>query len=138
MSKNLIRSLLLVIVGLASGVALVVACGDDTVAPSDAATPCNCEAPLAGRIVYVTDQVSFQSAGSTKGAQAICPFGATLLGGGCELLNSSSGIYLITSMPFQEVGQISPGVFACVAESTVGPTDATLVATAICLNPASM
>jgi hypothetical protein len=129
---NFARSALLILVGLASGIVLIVACGDDTVMSSDAATPCNCEPPLEGRIIRVTDQISVNSTG-IKGNSANCPPGGVLLGGGCQLMNSTAGIHLKTSGP-----SIGGEGFGCDAENTIGPATETLVATAICLMPASM
>jgi hypothetical protein len=132
MFKSLAKSLLLLLAGLACGITLVVACGDDGVMDSDAASPCNCEAPLEGRIVRVTEQVAVNGTG-TSGTSATCAPGGVLLGGGCQLMNSTAGIHLKTSGP-----GIGGETFGCGAENTGVAATETLVATAICLMPASM
>ena len=74
------------LVGAGIGVAIVVACGDSTGSPIDAATAdahCSCpeaEPPLAGRIISVED---IRPASDI--AVAKCPVGSTLLGGGCDI-----------------------------------------------------
>ena len=69
-----------------AGVLLVVACGDDSPGDADAAT-CDCpaaEPPLAGRITVVHGTRLIPANGADL-AEAVCPMGATLLGGGCRL-----------------------------------------------------
>lgn len=69
-----------------AGVLLVVACSDDSPGDADAAT-CDCpaaEPPLAGRVIVVTGNRSIPASGADL-AEAVCPTGATLLGGGCRL-----------------------------------------------------
>ena len=72
--------------------ALTLACGDS---PADAradAGACDCpaaEPPLAGRITRVTGTQSLTQ-GGVGAAQALCPGGSTLLGGGCKLADNVS------------------------------------------------
>jgi hypothetical protein len=71
----------MLIVGLLAGVVLVVSCGDDSPGRVDAAT-CNCEAPIAGRIVIVNQTQVIP--GNARGGQGGgCPTGAILLSGSC-------------------------------------------------------
>jgi len=98
------RSVLLLMTGAASGIALVLSCGDNLsvkaiadaavdapkvadAAPnvSDAAPTCDCptaEPPLAGRIVTIS-QLRTIPANDFSGQSAVCPMGSLLITGSC-------------------------------------------------------
>lgn len=66
---------------------LVLACSDDSPADADAAV-CDCpaaEPPLTGRIVAVTASNPI-TAGVAGFATVVCPAGATVLGGACDVM----------------------------------------------------
>src|SRR5438552_1215183 len=66
------------------GPGLIVACGDDDdMHDADAAT-CNCEAPLAGRIVRLHSEQTIEPAAFTSVGASCNSINGTLLGGGCN------------------------------------------------------
>lgn len=125
----------ILVCGLVAGIALVVACGDDSPGDVDAAdAACNCpaaEPPLAGRITRVRADNNL-SAGGTGGASAFCPTGATALGGSCEVATTDTNVVLLSS---RFVPGTAPG-YRC-DWSTVNATMArTGTAEVVCLAPA--
>lgn len=120
------------IIHVAASIALVclAACADDAPAGVDAACSCPAaEPPLAGRIVTVRDQRDIP--GNQIGiAGPACPTGATVLGGGCRLMDSNRGIYV------REDGPADGGpAWLCVWDSST-PAPAVGIAEVICLVPA--
>ncbi len=118
--------------GLAVGIVLVVACGDDSPGDVDAAdASCNCpaaEPPLAGRITRVRNDNNL-SPGAAGVADAFCPAGATVLGGACEVATTDTNVVLLSS-------RFVPGGYRC-DWSTVNATMArTGTAEVVCLTPA--
>ncbi|MBP8807283.1 MAG: hypothetical protein KBG48_28375 [Kofleriaceae bacterium] len=86
--------------GIAVAVAFMIACSDDSPSDADAAV-CDCpaaEPPLAGRIVSVQNQTSINP-GTGGGGTAVCPTGATLLGGGCGLMTPDDRVRLTVATP---------------------------------------
>lgn len=86
-----LRLLPLITAAFVAGVVAVVACSDDSPGDADAAT-CDCpaaEPPLAGRIVSVTGQRSIPANGGDF-AEAVCPLGSTILGGGCRMTETGA------------------------------------------------
>ena len=120
-----------VLVGAAFSAGLILACSDDSPHDADAAS-CDCpaaEAPLAGRIVERTYTIIVDADGS---GTALCPPGATLLGGGCTIEAAGAGVGTITL--FESGPRI--GGHTCRWISTV-PNPSTAKATAFCLVPAT-
>lgn len=73
--------------GAVASLTLVIACSDDSPGDVDAAV-CDCpaaEPPLAGRITAVTDTNPI-TAGLTGATSVLCPVGATVLGGACDVM----------------------------------------------------
>jgi hypothetical protein len=88
------HSIVLVIAGVAAGIALTLACSDSPHG-ADAAT-CECpaaELPLAGRIVNVESPATL-APNSDGGAGALCPDGAIRLTGSCTAGGSVPNIVL--------------------------------------------
>lgn len=128
-----LRTLCGVTSGLVIGVALMIACGDDSPPAVDAAT-CDCpagEAPLSGRIRQVTELIPLPAHVGGAG-MAPCPEGAILLGGGCSVDAAGGALGLIDAGPRAFPGRIS---YAC-AWSSDSVLDNEGRATAICLVPA--
>lgn len=113
------------------GAVLVIACSDDSPGDADAAV-CDCpaaEPPVAGRIQWVTVDVTV-NAMAAESANANCPPGAKLLGGGCGR-NGVLGVDVYSAWPF-DFGDVES--FVC--EWRSNRTDAAMqTATAICLLP---
>ena len=87
---------------LVAGVALIVACADDSpgdVDAADAPVSCDCpaaEPPLAGRITRVRgDSVLPPNSGGV--AVAFCPTGAAALGGACEIQILDDNVVLMST-----------------------------------------
>ncbi len=125
--------LLALLTGVVLGMGIIVACSDDSPGGADAAT-CDCaaaEPPLAGRIVRGrgTGPIDPDVGGV---ASAGCPLGATLLGGGCRLMNGNRNIFLT------EGGIGNGGVegYQCDWRS-MSPIADTGIAESICLVPAA-
>ena len=93
-------SLVYLIGGVLGGVALVVACSDDSPTNVDAAdAACSCpaaEPPLAGRITRVRADNNL-SPGGGGGAAVSCPAGALALGGSCEVATTDTNVGLLSS-----------------------------------------
>lgn len=128
-----LNSLALLAVGAVGGIALIVACSDDSPTDADAAV-CDCpaaEPPLAGRIisVRVTGPIS---AGSTGGAAAACPAGSTILGGACEVETSDAKILLRES----RIVRSGNPQYVCLWNSESATVANNGTAEAICLTPA--
>lgn len=88
-----IRTTCLLLTGVALGIAVVVACGNDDPAITDAsaddagAAQCDCpaaEPPLEGRIIQIEDLRQLANDGF-QNASAQCESGTVLLGGGCQV-----------------------------------------------------
>lgn len=116
-----------------AGILFVVACSDDSPGDADAAA-CDCpaaEPPLVGRIVPVTVIRSIPANGSDS-VVAVCPSGATILGGGCRHENLG-GMTLEEAGP-DYVNPTQPSYW-CRWRSTA-PQASMATAEAICLVPA--
>ncbi|MBK7070903.1 MAG: hypothetical protein IPH44_01265 [Myxococcales bacterium] len=129
------KSFTYLIGGIAVGIALVVACSDDSPGDVDAAdAACNCpaaEPPLAGRITRVRADNNL-SPGGTGGAAVGCPAGAIALGGSCEVATTDTNVVLLSS----RFTPGSPEGYRC-DWSTVNATMArTGTAEVVCLTPA--
>jgi hypothetical protein len=124
-----------ILAGALGGIALVVACSDDSPTRVDAATTCDCpaaEPPLAGRITSVRVAGPL-TPGATGVAFANCPVGATILGGACEVTTPDALIQVMSSK-FERAGGQG---FLCrwtAVDATVANTG---TAEAICLLPAT-
>jgi hypothetical protein len=113
--------------------ALFVACSDGGSASGDADTvACDCEPaepPLAGRIVQVEERLTAATFGLD--VTTACPDGATLLGGGCDLVGL--GAVLLIQSGSRDGG---PHTWQCSWVNESGSPDVTVVAWATCLLPA--
>lgn len=112
---------------------LIVACSDDSPPDVDAAV-CDCpaaEPPLSGRIVAVRSNGNPIAAGSSGGAAAACPVGATVLGGACEVMNDDSNI-LLSESRFDRTGGAQ---YVCKWSALNATVANTGFAEAICLLP---
>lgn len=128
-----LNSLALLVVGAVGGIALIVACSDDSPSDADAAV-CDCpaaEPPLTGRIVSVRQSGPITIGGSGQ-AEATCPDGALVLGGGCEVEVPDPTILL------RETRIIRGGTerFRCLYSADAATTANNVTAEAICLTPA--
>ena len=126
------------LVGFAGGatvaVVLLVACSDDSPSDADAAV-CDCpaaEPPLAGRITVVQQQAAINP-GTGGGTGAVCPAGATVLGGGCGMMTPDDRVVLLEATP-ERTGGLSGYVCSWSAHDAVSANTGT--AEAICLVPA--
>jgi hypothetical protein len=98
----------LLLAGAALGIAIVVACGDDSPTDADAAM-CDCpaaEPPLAGRITIAPNATVALSAQSNVTWGRGCDEGEILLGGSClletqdpEITLSESGVQTLPGLP---------------------------------------
>jgi len=128
-----LNSLVLLAVGAVGGIALIVACSDDSPTDADAAV-CDCpaaEPPLTGRIVALRASAPIV-AGSAGSTSVACPAGSTILGGACEVETPDSAILLMESRFFRTGNP----QYACrwsALEATVANTG---TAEVICLTPA--
>lgn len=128
-----LNSLALLVVGVVGGVALVVACSDDSPTDADAAV-CDCpaaEPPLAGRIVTVRVSEPI-TAGSSGVASAACPSGSTILGGACEVATLDGNILLMETRFFRTGNP----QYVCQWSALNATVANTGTAEAICLTPA--
>lgn len=128
-----LNSLALLAVGVVGGVALVVACSDDSPIDADAAV-CDCpvaEPPLAGRIVSVRASGAI-TAGSAGGAAAACPAGATILGGACEVETPDARILLREA----RINRSGNPQYVCLWNAEGATVANSGTAEAICLTPA--
>jgi hypothetical protein len=120
--------------GIAAGVALIVACGDDSPGDVDAAdAACNCpvaEPPLTGRITHVRSNNNL-SPGAAGGASVVCPNPATdiVLGGACEVATTDTNVLLLSS-------RFTPGGYRCDWSTVNATMDRTGTAEVVCLTPA--
>ena len=142
---HIARSILLLMTGMASGIAFVLSCGDnlgvnadaaiDAPKPPDATTACDCpaaEPPLAGRFVMVSNTRTI--AGNDFSIQdAVCPAGAQLISGSCtqDLLNPYRRLTLEQSGFFE----IAPNEWVCWFRNNEH-TPVTIRVSALCLKPA--
>lgn len=81
---NILKSIVLLSIGAAFGVAMVLSCGDN--APHSDAAACDCppsEAPIAGRLIVVESGPSTIAAGDQGGVSEMCPQGTQFLSGTC-------------------------------------------------------
>lgn len=127
------NSLALLAVGVVVGVALVVACSDDSPTDADAAV-CDCpaaEPPLAGRIVSVRASEAI-APGGAGGAGVACPAGSTILGGACEIQTPDAKILLRES----RINRTGTPQYVCLWNSEGATVANTGTAEAICLTPA--
>lgn len=120
------------VTGAALGAVVVIACSDDSPGDADAGT-CECpaaEPPIAGRVARIRGTVAIDP--NAVGVQgAICPAGATLLGGSCRLMDGDPRIVL------NDAGIVNGGGqgYQCQWKSS-SPVADTGIAEAICLMPA--
>lgn len=127
-------ALAILLLGVAFGAGLIVACSDDSPPDADAAV-CDCpaaEPPLAGRIV-ASERVSANIIPGNGGGTGIqCPEGATLLGGSCRLEVSDRLVTLMEAGADRSV----PPVVSWRCEWSSSSTMARIgYAEAICLMP---
>ncbi|HEX8112183.1 MAG TPA: hypothetical protein VF516_30830 [Kofleriaceae bacterium] len=76
------RSVTLLLAGAAFGAAAVLSCSDNSPQHTDAAT-CNCEPPIAGRLVTFESTVQTIQPGELSGAGTACDTGMQFISGGC-------------------------------------------------------
>jgi len=118
--------------GVACGIALIVACGDDTPGDVDAAdAACNCpaaEPPLAGRITHVRGDNTLSPGGGGV-ASVFCPAGAIVLGGACEVLVTDTNVVLLDS-------RFEGGGYRCDWSTVNATMPRTGTAEVVCLTPA--
>jgi len=69
-------------IGAVFGAVTVLSCSDNSPGKADAAT-CNCEPPIAGRLVTIDGNPTTLQPGEQSGAGAACPTGAQFLTGAC-------------------------------------------------------
>lgn len=130
----MLKNIALVLAGIASATAFMIACSDDSPHDADAAV-CDCpaaEPPLAGRITRVEDRVTASQTTFMRGAN--CPENATLLGGGCYSEGASRGNVVLVMAGEPLAGPSS--YYICEWNNPGGP-EVTVVAWATCLVPAS-
>lgn len=87
---KIIKSMLLLLTGVAFGVGFVLSCGDDSPRRTDAAT-CDCpasEPPLAGRLISNESAPVTISAGMTDFAVVGCSPGQQVLSGSCGIVGN--------------------------------------------------
>ena len=122
---------------LVAGVALIVACADDSpgdVDAADAPVSCDCpaaEPPLAGRITRVRSDNPLSPGGSGVSA-AFCPIGAVALGGACEIQILDANVVLMSTS--FTVGD--PHGYRCDWETVGATMPYTGTAEVVCLLPA--
>jgi len=123
------RTLLHGAVGAAFALSVLLACSDDSPSSVDAATMA-CEPSLEGRIVTIED---VQTGSNGIFAGAICPAGATRLGGGCEIEAQGGS----ESLHLRQAGFRNgrPGNYTCQWDNP-DHVDATAKAWVTCLLPA--
>ncbi|HWO20497.1 MAG TPA: hypothetical protein VNO30_17125 [Kofleriaceae bacterium] len=122
--------------GVLAGVALVLACSDDSPGNVDAGT-CDCpaaEPPISGRVVIVNSTVVI-AGGSSNGESAVCPQGAQLLSGSCTTpdINPLRDVTLQQSGFYQSVTAVA---WRCEVKNNEA-TPVTIKVSAICLMPSS-
>lgn len=130
---NVPKILLPLLVGLVGGIALVVACGDDSQQPVDAhAAVCDCpaaEPPItAARITIVEETGDVPAMGEVRLGTG-CEAPSVLLSGGCIFDGTSA-----TDVTLSENGPLGGGGWECEWKN---PTNVAVpaIARAICLNP---
>ncbi len=125
-------SVVQLLVGMLTGVVLVLSCGDDSPGNADAAA-CDCpaaEAPIAGRLVRVSD-TQVINPGSTSAEGAGCPEGGLLISGMCTNDPITSGADLTLQ---QSGASDNLQSWTCwFKNNSLSPV--TVKATAICLMP---
>ena len=128
-----LNSLALLAVGAVGGIALIVACSDDSPTDADAAV-CDCpaaEPPLTGRIVAVRASAAIVP-GNGGVVSVGCPANSTILGGACEVETTDASILLMESRFFRT----GAPQYVCrwsAIDATIANTG---TAEAICLTPA--
>jgi hypothetical protein len=128
-----LNSLAILALGAVGGIALVVACSDDSPTDADAAV-CDCpaaEPPLTGRIVAVRQSNPIVP-GSGGGAAVACPAGSTILGGACEVETPDARVLLMESRFFRTGNP----QYVCQWSALDATAANTGTAEAICLTPA--
>ncbi|MBE7452716.1 MAG: hypothetical protein HS111_28705 [Kofleriaceae bacterium] len=115
--------------GVALTLALLLACSDDSPGDADAAA-CNCEPPLAGRIVQV-ERLRTDLSGTLVGAFAECAPSSRLLGGGCEVRGQNAETLVLNQAGINT----NPLAYGCEWQNPSSITVETVRAWAICLNP---
>lgn len=130
------RTIAIFLAGAFAATATTLACSDDSPPDADAAE-CDCpagEPPLAGRLMKVRGLDSSLPADSPGGASADCPDGATLISGGCILVEDGGGPPQARLMS-SGADAVRPTAWACAWRSGPGFA-ATVHAEALCLLPA--
>ena len=126
----MIEKLAILLAGLAGGITIVVACGDDT-EPADAAAGCDCpeaEPPLTGRVVMVDEEGPPDSDAIIVSVN--CPEGGLVLGGGCEITGDAANSLVL----FEAGGNDGGEAYACKWENPAS-VETTGRAWARCLLP---
>src|SRR5690242_7331429 len=80
---KVITPVVCVIAGAVFGAVTVLSCSDNSPGRTDAAT-CNCEAPIAGRLVTVDSAPQTVQPGAPQAVSVGCPAGAQFLTGACQ------------------------------------------------------
>jgi hypothetical protein len=139
----MLRTLAVLVLGVAAGVAFVVACDDKPSVPDADAAACDCpsaEPPVPGRVqrFYQTADVAGPGGSYTQTLAAYCNNSVggpgILLGGGCYVKNNTPGIY-VTGAPEGIPGNEDPGFLCQVNNTTVMSGQDQIIAVAICLMP---
>jgi hypothetical protein len=132
-SMKIIKSIILLSIGAAFGIGTVLSCSDDSPSHSDAAT-CNCEPPLAGRIVTMEGGLTTIDPGERLPTGLGCMPGMQFLSGSCTGANFVPGFDDVT---LQASGlHVPSGTWTCVFKNnTAAPVQ--VRASVLCLKPAT-
>jgi hypothetical protein len=79
---KIVSSILLLSMGTAFGTGMVLSCSNDAPRQSDAST-CDCEAPIAGRVVSIVGELVVVAGGEQSAAGITCDPGMQFLSGSC-------------------------------------------------------
>jgi hypothetical protein len=129
---RMIKSLFLLLTGVAFGIGFVLSCGDDSPRRLDAAT-CDCpasEPPLAGRLVTNAGDVVTIAGGIAQGIDAGCSPGQQVLSGSCAVVGAS--IRNVTLQ--QSLSDKAQPRWLCQFRNNE-TTDVQVQATVLCLKP---
>jgi hypothetical protein len=131
------RTLASTLFGLALGIALLLACGDDSPHGADAGD-CSCPEPLlTDRIVLAEPDEATIGPNSVEIIASGCDEpGQIVISGGCSLGDTSTGgdLLLMEAGIAVDTEHGTPGAWFCRWRNTGGQTT-TVVASATCLNP---
>jgi hypothetical protein len=128
-----IKSILLLLAGAAFGICTVLSCSDDSPRQSDAAT-CDCETPIAARIVSIDGDLRAIPAGEQRAAGITCMPGAQFISGSCTGANFYPTFDDVT---LQTSGlHVPSGTWTCVFKNnTAAPVQ--VRASVMCLKPSA-